>query len=454
MTTTPNNSPKNTPKSTPKRSVASLAAVLCAATLAASLTAGCSGLAKEVSGVGVATGAKKDLELIKGAAQKSALESLSSQLSADAITFAYLAVPGSAVLSTKVEGAPASVTSEFSEKDGWTIATAKATRADAALQAMKGLKYVEVSGEANRKGADLARLLATAESRALRNAVALAEPEQSKDGRIVGTFTIGARTLTWTDAGVKIELKVAVSVKEKGALPAEQKAGVLKKAVLEAELLDETARALELRKQVVDLAPNDGNAQEAYARALLLAGQNAPAADAFAKAAALTPSRSDELINDQIDALRPVDAAKADALKKQQDDAKAARAAALAAAKATYDTAKTVADGARDAAAAKLAELQTATNAPGTKLEIARAQVAALTARIEQAKADGAVADAAGGTAAFEKDAAAAAQKAKGAKAAAEASAADAAKALEAAQAVVALEEKVEKIKNRGKPRK
>jgi hypothetical protein len=442
MTTTPKHTPSNTQKART------------AALLASTLTAACGGLAKEVSGVGVATGAKKDVELIKAAAQKSALESLSAQLSADAVTFAYQAVPGSAVLSTKLEGATATATPEFTEKDGWTVATAKSVRSDAALQAMKGLKFVEVSGEANRKGADLARLLGTAESRALRAAVALAEPEQAKDGRIAGSFTIGARTITWTDAGVRVDLKVAVSVKEKGALPPEQKAGVLKKAVLEAELLDDTARALELRKQVVELAPGDGSAQEAYARALLLAGNNALAADAFAKAATLLPSRADELTTFQIEALRPVDAAKADALLKQQNDAKAAKAAALAAAKATYDAAKATADAARDAAAARLAELQAATSKPGTKLEIARAQVAALTARIEQAKADGAVADAAGGTAAFEKDPVAAAQKAKGAKAAAEASAADAAKALEAAQAQVALEEKVEKIHKRGKPRK
>ncbi len=442
-----------TPK--PKlRSAAALAATLLSAVALSTLAAGCGGLAKEVSGVGVAMGANKDL--VNAAAQKSADESLSSQLSADAITFAYLAVPGSAVLSTKLEGAPAAAAAAaaFSEKDGWTVATAKAARAEAALQAMKGLKYLEVSGEANRKGADLARLLATAESRALRAAVALAEPEQSKDGRIVGSFTVGAQTVTWTDAGVKVDLKVAVQVKEKGALPAEQKAGVLKFSVLEAELLGETPRALELRKQLVDLSPGDGGAQEAYARALLLAGQNAPAADAFAKAAALIPSRADELTTFQIEALRPVDAAKADALLKQQNDAKAAKAAALAAAMATYDAAKTAADAARDAAAARLAELQAETSKPGTKLEIARAQVAALTARIEQAKADAAVADAAAGTAAFQKDPVAAAQKAKGAKAAAEASSADAAKALEAAQTVVALEEKVEKIRKRGKPRK
>ncbi len=438
------------------RSAAALAATLAATLLPAvalsTLAAGCGGLAKEVSGVGVAMGANKDL--VNAAAQKSADESLSSQLSADAITFAYLAVPGSAVLSTKLEGAPATAAAAFSEKGGWTVATAKAARADAALQAMKGLKYLEVSGEANRKGADLARLLATAESRALRAAVALAVPELANDGRVVGSFTVGAQTVTWTDAGVKVDLKVAVQVKEEGALPAEQKAGVLKFAVFEAELLGETPRALELRKQLVDLSPGDGGAQEAYGRALLLAGQNAPAADAFAKAAALIPSRADELTTFQIEALRPVDAARADALLKQQNDAKAAKAAALAAAKATYDAAKATADAARDAAAARLAELQAETSKPGTKLEIARAQVAALTARIEQAKADGAVADAAAGTAPFEKDPVAAAQKAKGAKEAAEASSADAAKALEAAQTVVALEEKVAKIKKRGKPRK
>lgn len=242
----------------------------------------------EIVGIGIVTGMPNDF-MMPTIAENRALDSVRRQFEPRAVQFRFESAEGFSILETTLP--TAKIVSGGARlipvRGGW-MARARMQRHPEVVATMRLMPMRRVSSEVNHS--NLGTALRLAKSRAVRAAISdAARGGGVVAGRYVGAMTIGAMRVTVGDRSVGVDMLVHIDIERHDPITDEERKRILTAVAQERRKLGDLDAALDPIERALELFEDDPELHALRGEILLELGDREEAAEAFGRAATLSP---------------------------------------------------------------------------------------------------------------------------------------------------------------------